>query len=472
MAKKLLHRSEITRELVDKWIAECGTPSDAARRHYNEIESGRYPGSACTYNAARHFIADVLSGGPPSNKILINASEEANLNRLRELLIAANVPVDQIGKIKVAGFTSLGVKLKQEDGSERLTSKYNTRLVLEPSWTDGPKWPVVQPAPRSEIKYIVRAPSPTPTAKRYFLWPDTQIGFYRSVQTGKLSPMHDLRAIDVALQMLKAFRADEVIILGDFLDLTELSKWPQYAEFSHTTQPAINFGYLLLSHIRSIVGPTAPIKFLAGNHERRMAEYIALNAVKAHGLMAADKNLDNLDLTTFVPKTWKWPMHSVPVALHLDELGVEYSAEYPAGEFWANKRNVFTHAPDKATKREIRANVFHGHIPEAKMRTQTVWHHPEDGSSEFSVVAIPGLMGCGLVLDKAALVQNQTASNRVKMNWQQGVGTLIVFNDKEEKHEICRIKDGRGIMGETLFIAERDTKKIVESMLPAPAKKR
>ena len=339
----------------------------------------------------------------------------------------------------------------KKTGITRLDVSYLKSSSFKPI-EDSPKWPVIQPAAASPILYAARPYNPTPSAERIFLWPDTQIGFYRSVQTGALTPMHDLAAIDVALQMLHAFRADRVVILGDLIDLAGLSRWLQLAEFQHTLQPSLQYTYMLLARMRSIVGPNVKIDYLAGNHERRMSEYVAKNAIAAHGIRNVEKDITKVDPITLVPTTWDWPALSIPKLLHLADLGITYSAEYPGGEIWLNDRNVCTHPPEKSTKKEIRANVYHGHIPRATVDTKTI--HNRHGSPEFSMVAVPGLMGCGDITDKSSLSRTQTTSSGSRMNWQQGIATLLILDDSHEKCEVARIKDGVGILGEQMFYAE------------------
>jgi hypothetical protein len=204
------------------------------------------------------------------------------------------------------------------------------------------------------------------------------------------------------------------------------------------------------------VGPNCKIDYIAGNHERRLSEFIAKNAIAAYGIRLAEKDWNHVDPITFMPKTWDWPVLSIPKLLHLKELGIEYSAEYPGGEVWLNKRNVCTHPPEKVTKREIRANVYSGHIPYVEEYARTIHRHPDEGSVEYTRVSVPGLMRTDDVRDKSSLQRSSVASSMARMNWQQGVGTLLIFSDKLEKHEICRIKDGVGIMGDRVFTASCD----------------
>ena len=358
--------------------------------------------------------------------------------------------------LKSARIAEHGVVITdKKTGVQRLDVSYLKSSSFVPK-EEIPRWPVVQPANQADIIYTPREPSPTPSAQRVFLWPDTQIGFYRSTATGELTPMHDLKAIDVALQMLHAFRPDRVVILGDLIDLAGLSRWLQLAEFQHTLQPAIQYTYMLLAKMRAIVGPKCEIDYIAGNHERRFSEYIAKNALAAHGLRLPEKDFRLVDPLTLMPKTWDWPVLSIPNVLRLKELGITYSAEYPGGEVWIGKRNVCTHPPEKTTKREIRANVYNGHIPYVQEIGRTIHRHPDDGPQEFTQVNVPGLMRTDDVTDKSSLSRSSTTSSMARMNWQQGIGTLLIFDEEHEKYETGLIKDGWGCLGERQFRSSVD----------------
>ena len=73
------------------------------------------------------------------------------------------------------------------------------------------------------------------------------------------------------LAVLYDFDADRVIILGDLLDCSELSRYLMVQEFQETFQPALDYTYKLLAKVRSIIGPKVEIVYIPGNHERRVS---------------------------------------------------------------------------------------------------------------------------------------------------------------------------------------------------------
>ncbi len=314
-------------------------------------------------------------------------------------------------------------------------------IKISPKFDEAFKWPVIQPAAEMPVVYENKV-TPVGPERRVFIWPDTQIGFYRSIQTDELTPFHDLKAIDVALQMLRAGNFDEVVILGDFVDLASMSRWLQIAEFQATTQRALQYAYCLLHKIRGIVGPDAKISYIAGNHERRLAEYTATNAKASSGLRSVETNMDLVDPVTFVPKAWSWPHMSIPEVLHLDTLNIQYTDEYPGGQVWLTPELVCVHAPEN--NKRLRATVIHGHIPRATVNTETI--HYKDGSKEYGQIAVPGLMGTGDVAhDPALLCRGKVASNNARPSWQQGVASVLIFPSGNHEIQVHRIKDGVGI---------------------------
>jgi hypothetical protein len=332
---------------------------------------------------------------------------------------------------------------KNEETQEAVVTplKYDKRFVeieFSPKWEDkGPEWPLIERAQQAPITYVPSSHvKQQKFAKRVFVIPDCQVGYYRNIQTMELTPFHDLKAIDVMLQMLRDYKPDHVVILGDFLDLASLSKYLQVAEFQLTLQPSIDYGYKLLAQIRSIVGPNCKIDALAGNHERRMAEWVSRNALAAYGIRRGG-----------IPESW--PVMSIPHLLRLDELGIEYSAEYPGGQVWITPKLVCTHQPpDK--KRDLRASVIHGHTPHYRVEGHTVHYH--GGIESYHTYSIPGLMRIDEVKDKTALVRTAVPSNRTRVSWTQGVATVNVVDEDLFKVEVHPISStGVGIFQDRVY---------------------
>lgn len=193
-----------------------------------------------------------------------------------------------------------------------------------------PKWPVIQQAAPTKI-YPAKS---KPVSQRKnggwdtaVILPDPQIG-YRRYDDGTLDPFHDLAAIEIALQvtayMESTVGVDTVVNLGDFLDLAPQGRFANEATFHATTQPAIDYGHLFLARQRA-TAPDAHIVLIEGNHDKRMANFIAMNAGAAYGIKKAN-----------MPRSL--PVMSLQNLLRLDELNVEYIDAWPTGQYWLNER--------------------------------------------------------------------------------------------------------------------------------------
>lgn len=111
---------------------------------------------------------------------------------------------------------------------------------------------VTKPKTQSNIKCAV-------------ILPDMQVGFRRNEQ-GKLIPIHDRNAIKLALQITNYLSPDKIVLLGDNLDLAELSKYSTSQDMYFTVQPSIvELGYWL-AKLRN-ENREATIEYLEGNHE-------------------------------------------------------------------------------------------------------------------------------------------------------------------------------------------------------------
>jgi hypothetical protein len=273
--------------------------------------------------------------------------------------------------------------------------------------------------------------------QRVFFWPDTQAGYFRNLQTDALDPFHDHAAVDVALQVMHAFRPHKVVILGDLGDQAPFSKYLQVPQFRGTTQPSINYITWLLAKIRSIVGWECEIILIEGNHERRLqasiaARYPELCEIRPAGAQYAAMSIQNL---------WS-----------LEKLGIQYAGPYPRGQVWLTPKLVCMHQPEgKLIDR--RATVVHGHIPHLKADSHSVHYHA--GIETYQQIAIAGLMRIDENTDPENLYPSSVPADKERLRWAQGIGVAYILDD--DTFEVTSIKirrgyaffEGRGYQGET-----------------------
>lgn len=111
--------------------------------------------------------------------------------------------------------------------------------------------------------------------------PDMHCG-YRGTE-----PLHDPRALDLALQVARRLHPEEVILLGDNLDLAAFSmKFPSTPDLRQTTQRSLDTLRAWLVRLRLAVGHKARIVYLCGNHEARIEKLLSQVAPELLGLHA------------------------------------------------------------------------------------------------------------------------------------------------------------------------------------------
>lgn len=218
---------------------------------------------------------------------------------------------DPFFDIPTSIITSRGKTVRLPDGSYEKVSYDLARTA------DAPAWPVID--------------RPAPLDTRLFAHPlirkwkvavagaDSQIG-YRNVD-GTLDPFHDEEAMALFTKLVEIEKPDRVLLCGDIIDLAEQGRWTQEAGFALTTQAAIDRTYRWLHDLRQAT--PGLIDLIEGNHDKRLQNFVELNAKSAFGLKRAG---------------WpdEWPVMSLPYLLRLDELDVTYYDAYPNAHVWVN----------------------------------------------------------------------------------------------------------------------------------------
>lgn len=281
--------------------------------------------------------------------------------------------------------------------------------------------------------------------------PDMQVGFKRDLITGKLTSLHDRRAMDVALQITKYVKPDRIVLLGDNLDLPQESKYPTGPEFYFTTQAAAVELSWWLAQLRQI-DPGIKIDYIAGNHDMRAEKVLMQNAVSAYGLRSAD------DLNG--P-----PLLSVEKLLGLDRLDIEYHSNYPQGKVVLNDNLVCIHgevakgesgATVSSVVKDTRVSVIQGHIHRYEVATKTLW-----GADDKAYMYTAASFGCLCKIDPGAV-----PGAKAYQNWQQGMG-IVYYEDtglQQFRQEFIPIIDGRAILQNEVFSAseEREIVNLIE----------
>lgn len=331
--------------------------------------------------------------------------------------------VGQLHRIKDVRLYQQGAKIDHVDENghtyQTLEVQDLASVILSPKWESGPEWPVIQPGPALKMPAIVAKPRVSTVFKKAVILPDIQVGYYRGLEG--LVSTHDEQAVDLALSLVKHIQPDLVVLVGDNLDLPEMSKYRHTPAFNQTIQPAIDYLTTLMGRLRA-AAPFARIIYLAGNHEERLSNYLLDSAVAAFGLKQGN-----------APKSW--PVLSVPHLCRLDDYGVEYLPGYPAGKFWINERLKVIHGTrvksSGSTAHLYLANektsVLYGHIhrTELAMKTFEKWDGPKT-----ILAASPGCLAKtnGPVPSTKGATDLDGRPLTVVEDWQQGIG-VVTYED-------------------------------------------
>lgn len=333
-----------------------------------------------------------------------------------------------------------------------MTTKLSLNDILDMAMVDAEvaptnwAWPPIQQAKPTVIKPAeYKEKQATKNGFKLFVFvPDPQIG-YRKYEDGTLDPFHDEAAIDVHFQLLaymeKRYGVDEIVHLGDYLDLPTMGKYAQEEMFAHTVQPALDYGHALLAKQRATC-PSAKITLIEGNHDCRMQKYVTMNAMASKGIKRAGATPED------------WPVMSIPFLLRLNEINVNYVGGYPAGEYWITPHLRAVHgttvrsggstASAYVNKNPHVSTVF-GHAHRQEMQYKTVANG--DGPIR-SVSASPGCL-CrvdGAVPSYGSGLNDQGRPLKHWEDWQQGI--MIGWVHEDDGHftlQPIHIMDGEAI---------------------------
>ena len=285
-------------------------------------------------------------------------------------------------------------------------------------------FPSVQGATVGDVKLNVKTPKRN--LKIDVVLPDAQVGFKRDIHSGELAPLHDLKAIAIATEIIKEIKPNRIIMLGDMLDLPDWSThFVRSPEFYFTTQPSLDW---LASWIKELRPYCKEMVYIEGNHEKRMIDSIVQNTIQAYGIKPANE--------PDVP-----PIVSVPYMLGLHKIGVEYIGNYPHGEFYINDNLVCIHGNKVGPKSgqsimkmldSPRISVIQGHVHRLEMGHKTVWSHGQP--KIYQAVSLGTL----------ARIDGIVPGGGARYNWQQGFGIVEYDNDRFQIDSVG-IYDGKAI---------------------------
>ncbi len=281
------------------------------------------------------------------------------------------------------------------------------------------EWPAIQPVRLHRPLAPKFGPVKSDCGTRVLILPDSQNGYCRDMTTGYLNPMHDRQAWDIGLQMAHILRPDRIILMGDMLDLAELTdRFIKMPEFYFTTQAALKELHWWLAQLADT---GAQIDYIEGNHEFRLRRAVINNIIAAYSLRPANQ-----------PEAPE--VLSVENLLGLEDLGVRYHKPYPEAHLWLNDNLRVSHGEVarkgsgdtvKEMLREARNSEITAHSHRLELMAKTV--HPRKGPRVYLAYNVGTLAR----LDIGAV---PAAGSR--QNWHQGFATGWYEESGGHLHEI------------------------------------
>jgi predicted phosphodiesterase len=239
-------------------------------------------------------------------------------------------------------------------------------------------------------------------------------------------PFEDPRAMELFQTINAEKQPDEVVLVGDMIDLPSLSRFAQRPEWVGGTQAAIETYHSFLAQLRSD-NPHGKITVVHGNHEQRLDNYIQKNAAEVLGLKRAGESLAVLTLQYLV---------------RYEDLKINAIDGYPNGTYWPEDQETLKFVHGTNTKKggsnaakylnEERESTIYGHTHRQELAYRTF---AKKVGGYTVAAASPGALCLtdGSVPGFNSTIDSQGAVVKKSEDWQQG---MIFGYRNGDDHEI------------------------------------
>jgi predicted MPP superfamily phosphohydrolase len=341
--------------------------------------------------------------------------------------------IDEINKIRVSEWQVV-TKSTVEGKDPTVHTLQGTNLEFKPVKAK------VEPTAISEKLFANRAaPTIVRPGKRLpklytdltaLVPPDHQIG-YRTID-GEVMEIHDESAMDISQQLARHLQPDKIIILGDNIDLPNMSRFESDPNFLKSTQASIDRFHLELARYRANA-PNARIIVLEGNHDERWTKYVRNNAAEVLGIRRANAARELGVLT-------------LPYLLRVEELDVEYLPGYPANRYWLNNNLKAIHghvirsggSTAAAVAKDETTSTLFGHIHRIESHHRTV--NERGGGRVISAHSFGTLSRIDGAVPSFGYGRDERGMPlKHYENWQQGVG-VVTYKEGDGHHDIQTVQ--------------------------------
>lgn len=266
--------------------------------------------------------------------------------------------------------------------------------------------------------------------KLLYIFSDAQIDF-RRLEDGTLDPIHDERALRVGHQLVKDLQPDEIICLGDTIDLASLSRFqPDSDHFQRTLGPSFQRVHDMYAQFRSDA-PNAKIIEVDSNHNTRLKNFVMRFAPNMYGLKQAGSKE-------------KYPVLTYPFLANFAPLNIEWvsgygAAEYIYGQEYDKPPIVFKHGNSavngstatRESKENPEVNVVRGHTH----RMESFYRTNRRGEYIASIIVGAMCRTTGEVPSYHSAVDDLNKVVKYQENWQQSVMVIKDYSgDYQYEH--------------------------------------
>ena len=239
-------------------------------------------------------------------------------------------------------------------------------------------------------------------------------------------PFQDEQAFERFQRAVVETQPDNIVFVGDMVDLPSMSRFAQRPEWVGTTQAAIDTYHNFLAQTRSNA-PDANISVVHGNHEQRMDDYVRKNAAEVLGLRRANAAHELAVLT-------------LQYLVRYEDLEINSIDGYPNGTLWLEDNLKAIHGTNVAKGgsnaakylKEERETTLYGHTHRQELAYRTF---PRRIGQLTIAAASPGCLARtdGAVPGFRHTVDSQGVLVKRAEDWQQG---LIVIDHNGSNHHI------------------------------------